>query len=76
MTENATQKFINGVNEYTKSIEQSKPFLHMSCAYPTQDVINSYGKENVNFLRRVSETCDPAQVFQRLVPGGCKLYRP
>ena len=40
--ERATQKFINSVNEYTKSIEHSKPFLYMNHAYPTQYVINSY----------------------------------
>ena len=72
--ESATQNFIKSVNYYTKSIGQFKPFLHMNYAYPTQDVINSYGRENVDFLRRVSRTYDPAQVFQRLVPGGYKLY--
>ena len=72
--ESATQKFIKSVNEYTKSVEHFKPFLYMNYAYPTQDVINSYGRENVNFLRRVSRMYDPAQVFQRLVPGGYKMY--
>lgn len=47
----------------------------MNYAYPTQDVIGSYGAENVEFLRRVSRKYDPAQVFQRLVPGGYKLGR-
>ncbi|KAL9072067.1 MAG: hypothetical protein Q9161_003842 [Pseudevernia consocians] len=72
--ESATQNFIKSVNCYTKSIGQFKPFLYMNYAYPTQDVINSYGRKNVDFLRRVSRTYDPAQVFQRLVPGGYKLY--
>lgn len=73
--ESATQKFINSVDEYTKSIGQFKPFRYINYAYPTQEVIDSYGQENVEFLRRVSRKCDPAQVFQRLVLGGYKLYR-
>ena len=47
----------------------------MNYAYPTQDVIGSYGDENVDFLRKVSRKYDPAQVFQKLVPGGYKLGR-
>lgn len=73
--ESATQKFINSVDEYTKSIGQFKPFRYKNYAYPTQEVIDSYGQENVEFLRRVSRKYDSAQVFQRLVPGGYKLYR-
>ena len=72
--ESVTQKFISSVNEYTKSIGQFKPFLYINHAYPTQDTINSYGRENVDFLCRVSGMYDPAQVFHRLVPGGYNLY--
>ena len=73
LIEGATQKFIDSVNEYTKSIGQFKSFRYMNYAYPTQDVISSYGRENVEYMRRVSRKYDPAQVFQRLVPGGYKL---
>lgn len=73
--ESATQKFINSADEYTKSIGQFKPFRYINYAYPTQEVVDFYGQENVEFLRRVSRKYDPAQVFQRLVPGGYKLYR-
>ena len=72
--ESATQKFINSVDEYTKSIGQYKSFRYMNYAYPTQDVIDSYGQENVEFLRRVSGKYDPAWVFQKLVSRGHKLY--
>lgn len=73
--EAATQRWIDRVNEYTKSVGQFKPFIYMNYAHPTQDVISSYGQENVDFLRQVSRKYDRAQVFQRLVPGGYKLYR-
>ena len=74
LIESATQKFINSVDEYTKSIGQFKPFRYMNYACPTQEAIDSYGQENLEFSRRVSRKSDPAQVFQRLVPGGYKLY--
>lgn len=73
MIESPTQMFIKSVDDYTKSIGQFKPFRYMNYAYPTQDVINSYGREKVEFLRRVSRKYDLAQVFQKLVPGGYKL---
>ena len=73
LIEGATQKFIDSVNEYTKSTGQFKSFRYMNYAYPTQDVISSYGQENMEYMRRVSRKYDPAQVFQRLVPGGYKL---
>lgn len=72
--ESATQKFIDSVNEYTKSIGRFKPFHYMTYAYPTQNVIISHGRDNVDFWRKVSTTYDPAQVFQRSVPGGYKSY--
>ena len=73
--ESATQKFIDSVDVYTRSVGQYKRFRYMNYAYPTQDVIGSYGVENVEFLRKVSRKYDPAQVFQNLVPGGFKLGR-
>ena len=69
----ATEKYVDAVNAYTKSVGQFKPFLYMNYALPTQPVIESYGSENVRFLRQVSKKYDPDQVFQKLVPGGFKL---
>ncbi|KAI1318235.1 FAD-binding domain-containing protein [Xylariaceae sp. FL0255] len=39
----------------------------------SQDVIKSYGAENVGFLKQVSKKYDPNQIFQKKVPGGFKL---
>ena len=41
----------------------------------SQDVLGSYGEENVALLRAVSSRYDPAGVFQRRVPGGFKVSR-
>jgi hypothetical protein len=50
-------------------------FVYLNYALPSQDPIAGYGKENQSKLRRISRQHDPAQAFQRLVPGGFKLYR-
>lgn len=49
------------------------PFLFMNDASWNQDVIASYGEENVQRLRKVQKHYDPDLVFQRLVPRGFKL---
>ena len=72
----ATRKYIDRVNEYvatTTSRGHSPKFVYMNYAHPTQLVIQSYGQDNVNFLRTVSKKYDPRQTFRKLVPGGFKL---
>lgn len=48
-------------------------WLYMNYADRSQDVIGSYGAENVEELRRVAARYDPGQVFQKLCPGGWKI---
>ncbi|KAL8843930.1 MAG: hypothetical protein Q9176_001625 [Flavoplaca citrina] len=69
-----TRTLFEQVENYTRSTGQHVPFIYMNYALPTQKVIESYGQENVDFLRAVSRKYDPKQVFQRLVPGGFKLW--
>ncbi|KAL8897625.1 MAG: hypothetical protein Q9192_002479, partial [Flavoplaca navasiana] len=69
-----TRTLFEQVENYTRSTGQHVPFIYMNYALPTQKVIESYRQENVDFLRAVSRKYDPKQVFQRLVPGGFKLW--
>ena len=69
----ATARYIDRVNAYTKSVGQFQRSVYMGYAYPTQPVIEGYGRENVDLLREVSRRYDPQGVFQSLVPGGFKL---
>ena len=41
-----------------------------------EKVIEAYGEENNNFLRRVKEEYDPVGTFTNLVLGGFKLPVP
>lgn len=68
-----TRVYFDKVEQYTRSTGQHEPFIYMNYALPTQRVIQSYGQENVDFLRTVSRKYDPRQIFQILVPGGFKL---
>lgn len=48
-------------------------FKYLNYADPNQDVLGSYGEENLAFLRATSRKYDPHGVFQKKVPGGFKL---
>ncbi|KAI9748130.1 MAG: hypothetical protein M4579_007307, partial [Chaenotheca gracillima] len=72
---NATKTFVRRAREYTQSEHQFLPFLYSNYALPSQDPIASYGRASQARLRAVARRYDPQQVFQRLVPGGFKLYR-
>lgn len=52
------------------------PFIFANYAGPFQDVVGSYGKESVNFLRSVARRYDPDHVFEILKPGGFKIVFP
>jgi hypothetical protein len=53
-----------GLNDYT----------YLNYAYPTQKPIQGYGATNVAKLQSISKKYDPTGVFQKLVPGGFKLF--
>ncbi|KAI0435699.1 FAD-binding domain-containing protein [Xylaria telfairii] len=48
-------------------------FRYLNYADPNQDVLGSYGEDNLAFLRATSRRYDPHGVFQKQVPGGFKL---
>ncbi|KAL2787110.1 FAD-binding domain-containing protein [Aspergillus keveii] len=50
------------------------PFEFLNYAFSQQDPIGSYGLESGERLRDVSRKYDPEGVFQKLVPGGFKLF--
>ena len=49
------------------------PFLFANYGGPFQDMIGSYGQDNVRFLAEVAQRYDPDNVFQKLQPGSFKL---
>ena len=71
----ATQSLLRQAIQYAKSQGQYNPYLYLNYALQQQDPIAGYGKDNQAFLRRISKKYDPRGVFQKIVPGGFKLYR-
>jgi hypothetical protein len=50
-------------------------WIYLNYAGDFQDPLGSYGAANAERLRAVSRKYDPNQVFQKMVPGGFKLFR-
>jgi hypothetical protein len=46
-------------------------YLNYAAAYQTP--LETYGEDNLRFMRSVSRKYDPKGVFQKRVPGGFKL---
>ena len=68
------QQIVAEIDEQAKDLSKYFDFVYMNYAMDWQNVIGSYGAENVAKLRKVSKTYDPNGVFQNNVPGGFKLF--
>lgn len=66
---------IEQLREYSAAQEGHSPYVYMNYAHPEQDVLASYGKDNVEFLRDTAAKYDPEGFFQHRVPGGWKVSR-
>ncbi|RYP42470.1 hypothetical protein DL767_000158 [Monosporascus sp. MG133] len=65
---------IRAVEEYAATIDGGLlEWLYLNYADESQDVLRSYGAQNLEFMRAVSRKYDPQQVFQYFCPGGFKL---
>lgn len=68
-----THGILNPLVDMSKDTGTDLPYLFMNDAGWDQNVMESYGTENVAKLQVVRAKYDPGRVFQRLVPGGFKL---
>lgn len=50
-------------------------WLYLNYADPSQKVLESYGRDNVERMMQVAKKYDPEEVFQKLVPGGFKISK-
>lgn len=67
------KKWVEDVRAFAESVGGAQDWLYLNYADSTQDVLRSYGEENVKLMREVSRKYDPEGVFQRLCPGGFKI---
>ncbi|KAI9692251.1 MAG: hypothetical protein M1822_006481 [Bathelium mastoideum] len=63
------------LQSFATSVGGSERLVYMNYADSSQDPIGSYGRDNVDFMRRAAETYDPTGAFQRRFPGGFKISR-
>lgn len=63
------------MSDYAHSVGALRDYIFLNYAGREQQVIASYGPDNVRKMRDVSKRYDPDRVFQELVPGGYKIPR-
>lgn len=71
----AVLALIESIESLAAKREKASRYRFMNYGYKTQNVLQGYGKENLERLRRVSKMYDPQGFFQRAVPGGFKLSK-
>lgn len=66
---------VNKQQAYLKSHGHLVDFIYLNYADISQNVYNSWGAGNVAKLKAASRKYDPTGVFQKLVPGGYKIFK-
>lgn len=61
------------LEEYSRSVGAFVAYRYSNYADASQDVLGSYGQQNVRKMLMVSQKYDPSGVFQTRMPGGFKL---
>lgn len=69
----ASEALISQVTAAAEGRGLLHPYIYLNYALQSQDPISAYGNKSVANMRAMSKKFDPAQVFQKLVPGGFKL---
>lgn len=65
---------VDGTRAFATAVDGGVvPWIYLNYAHPSQDVLQSYGPENVRLICETASRYDPERVFQRLCPGGFKL---
>ncbi|RYO88316.1 hypothetical protein DL764_008746 [Monosporascus ibericus] len=65
---------VQAVKDFAASVDGGlMELLYMNYADKSQDVLRSYGSENLEKMRKVAAKYDSDQVFQRLCRGGWKI---
>ena len=69
-----TRGIVADIKSEAKVAGAYQEYIFMNDASWDQDVITHYGSKNVARMKIVQEIYDTDHVFQRLVPGGFKLF--
>jgi len=69
----ATEAMFAKTNAFAAARGTLNKYEYLNYSYKTQMPIQGYGADNVARLKAASRMYDPAQIFQKFVPGGFKL---
>ena len=67
-------KLMSKLDSAAQEMGLLKRFVYVNYADWSQKPFESYGEENVDFLRQTARKYDPKGIFQSRVPGGFKLF--
>jgi hypothetical protein len=67
--------FSAALNAYAKSLDLQVAWQYLNYVDQTQNPLKSYGKKNIDFIRKVSAQYDPSQFFQQKVVSGWKITK-
>ncbi|KAF2730928.1 putative oxidoreductase [Polyplosphaeria fusca] len=73
VVESSIKALVKKVTEATRRLGALDRYQYINYAAQWQGSINSYGRNNVNKLRKIRSKYDPAAVFTDWVPGGFKI---
>lgn len=68
------EKLTNAGVKLAKQMGVYSKYIYLNYAEKFQDPFTGYGVEEVAFLRGVSKKYDPMGFWQRVMPGGFKLW--
>ncbi|KAI0476387.1 putative oxidoreductase [Xylariaceae sp. FL0804] len=69
----AARALVADIEARARALDAYDPYIYLAYAAPWQDVIPSYGAENVARLQALRRRVDPNLVFTRQVTGGFKI---
>ncbi|KAF3025040.1 hypothetical protein E8E14_014367 [Neopestalotiopsis sp. 37M] len=67
--------WVDEVRTYADTLDGNLKWIYLNYADPSQDVLKSYGVENLKKIKAAAAKYDPDQVFQKLCPGGFKISK-
>ncbi|KAI1308548.1 putative oxidoreductase [Xylaria venustula] len=69
----AARALLDDIASRAKTLGVYDPYIYLNYAAPWQDVIQSYGADNVKKLQQIRARVDPKKIFTKKVTGGFKI---
>ncbi|KAF3052652.1 hypothetical protein E8E11_011502 [Didymella keratinophila] len=64
----------DGIREFAEEKGTAVDYLYLNYADKDQNPLSGYGQEKMDFMKAVAEKYDPEGVYQKLMPGGFKIW--